>query len=184
MFLPCSAWVWGSAVYSLRFIKKNYLLCLAGYCLSPNWLVWWLLLKISHVLSFSIPGSSAYSYFHYRLHHHPPCPVASALLILGWSWAAGAGRTLSLSPPRSAEGYRAAAQFPSYSFKPAGMERRRKQGVGGGGGDQRSYPLCLKSDPIYLLIFLHLHSSSFLVRLVLGYWWEWREHSLLLGRLQ
>lgn len=61
---------------------------------------------------------------------------------------------------------------------------RRTQGVEGGGWVQRSYSLCLQSDLIYLLIFLHLHPPSFLVRLVLGYWWEWREHCLLLGMLQ
>lgn len=62
------------------------------------------------------------------------------------------------------------------------MERRR-QGAGGGEGAQRSYSLCLKSDPD-LLIFLHLHSPPSLVKPVLGCWWKWRAHCLLLGTLQ
>lgn len=172
MFLRFSVWV------SLRFIEKNYLVCLGGYFpqigpfhdSSLKSVVYSLLSPFPSVLCIPI------STIDFITIH--PVPVASALLILGWSWATAAERTLSL--PRSAEGYTAAAQFP-YSLKPARMERRSKQGVGGGGGLQRSYPLCLKSDPICLPIFLHLHSPSFHVRLVLGYWWELRAHCLLLG---
>lgn len=161
-----------------QIYKEKLLDCLCGYFSSLKWLVWWLLLKVSCVLyAFSIPISSAYSCFHYRLHHHQPCPCSISSAHSGMVQAYR-NRRSSVSPPRSA-----AAQFPSYSFKPGRMQRRT-QGVEGRGGGQRSYSLCLQSDPIYLLIFLHLHPPFFLFRLVLGYWWEWKEHCLLLGTLQ
>lgn len=60
-----------------QIYKEKLLVCLCGYFLSLNWPVWWLLLKVTCVLSaFSIPISSAYSYFQCRLRHHPPCPCS------------------------------------------------------------------------------------------------------------
>lgn len=79
-----------------------------------------------------------------------PVPAAVTVLIMGCSWAGGAGGIRSLSRY-------SCSPIPLLLFQTSwgGEEEER---AGSGGGVQRNCFLCLKSDPIYLLIFLHLHS--------------------------
>lgn len=89
MFLRFSVWV------SLRFIEKNYLVCLGGYFpqtglfddSSLKSVVYSLLSPFPSVLCIPI------STLDFITIH--PVPVASALLILGWSWSTAAESTLS-----------------------------------------------------------------------------------------
>lgn len=79
-----------------------------------------------------------------------PVPAAVTVLMMGCSWAGGAGGIRSFSRY-------SCSPIPLLLFQTSwgGEEEER---AGSGGGVQRNCFLCLKSDPIYLLIFLHLHS--------------------------
>lgn len=103
-----------------------------------------------------------------------------ALLILRWPWSTGAGRTCVSS--QASKGIYSCCPVPFLVFQTR-MERRGKQGVEDRGGVQRSYSLCLKADPIYLLIFpISVPPPSFQtgIRLLMGV----KRHCLLWGTLQ